>query len=498
MDDWSNFNYAFPSEEFDDSEIVAALGIEQPRLAAEIEFKAPQLLETHFAPRHLRHVLSYDKGMGKTLAYLHATISQNPERLLIQCGRNATLTQISHLQLYWPEWHERTIVVSHMDKAKRAQMWASDNKVFISTPATLQADMGSRNLGGDRGFTARSAPKWLEHPDSVVVDEFHKWLRTRTSGFWKLLKKMSPEQLILSSGSAGGKGPQSLWAALNLCDPKLWSSYWKYVYTFCQVGEGEYGKIIGPVRNITNWRSAVSRNVIHRLKDLKDYPPKTRQALPVETPAWQQKVHDQLRKELMTQLPDGELYVTPNTLAAFTRIRQFLVCPKIIDPSFGWGAGLEAILEDVKDSELTHFVISTPFRAAVPLIQQFLQENKIYSERLMGSDVVDHDDMRQRITRWGQFGGAMVQTIAFAESYELPHARIMYMLGYMHDHEQNIQAEDRINRDLRVTPHPTDIYYVKLLGSVDEDVIQAMSDSADNVYNMMNRPLSEVFKLFGG
>ena len=85
----------------------------------------------------------------------------------------------------------------------------------------------------------------------------------------------------------------------------------------------------------------------------------------------------------------------------------------------------------------------------------------------------------------------MIQTIQFAESYELPAARTMYMLGYLHDPEQNSQAEDRIHRDIRVTPHPVDIYYVKALGSYDESVIEALSETADNLHNLMHRPFKE-------
>jgi hypothetical protein len=214
-------------------------------------------------------------------------------------------------------------------------------------------------------------------------------------------------------------------------------------------------------------------------------------------PTWQRKLHNDLRWKLVTELPSGELYITPNILAGTIRLRQMMVCPKVLDPNLPWGAGLEGILDDVRTSELTHWVISTPFRDPIPWIEKFFQEAGYKTERLMGGDGIDADELDRRIKRWTQNGGPMIQTIKYAESYELPAARIMYMLGYEYDPEANSQAEDRIHRDIRVTPQAVDIYYTKHRGSYDEDLIAHMATSADNNYNLLNRPLSEVFRLFG-
>ena len=102
--------------------------------------------------------------------------------------------------------------------------------------------------------------------------------------------------------------------------------------------------------------------------------------------------------------------------------------------------------------------------------------------------------MERVIARWTKNGGPIIQTIKYAESYELPAARIMYMLGYEYSHDQNSQAEDRIHRDIRVTPHPVDIYYVKHIGSYDERVVEILSTGADNAHALTNMSLKEVFQ----
>jgi hypothetical protein len=316
-------------------------------------------------------------------------------------------------------------------------------------------------------------------------------VRNKGTAMHQLMKDITPTRSIFSSGSSGGKGPQSQWTVLNILDRKLFSSYWKYVYAYCFVDDTPFGKKIVAPKNVEGWRRCVGPYVFHRKKDLKHYPPKTRQALPVEMEPWQQKIHDDLKKNLLAELPNDALLVAPNVLSATTKIRQLMICPKFIDASLGYGAGLGGILEDVQESELTHFVVSTPFIGPIPLLRQFFEENKIPAYSIQGG--MEFEEVARVRDTWTKTGGVVIQSILFAESYELPAASNMYMLGYLHDPEQNSQAEDRIHRDIHVTPHPVNIYYVKHKDSYDEEIVEAMALHADNVHNLMNRPISEVF-----
>lgn len=483
--------HSFPNENMPDEDIVKALGL--PKYLDTLDLKAPQKLAINFGARTPRFILSFDKGMGKTVTYLTAMHEQRPDRLLILCSKNAMLAQRREILRHFPKWAESYGFVQGT-KEQRARQWNSGAKVLITTPATMIADMGLRTPGRGQKQSVRIAPKWVDGVPKID-DEFHKQLRTRKSTYYEYMKKAPHEGLILSSGSAAGKGPQDLWPALHICAPKLFRGYWPYVNTFCHVNDGPFGKEILGVKNVDGWRRSVSPLIIHRRKDLKDYPEKTRSSLEVVMEPWQQKIHDELRSELMSFLPSGELLFAQNSMAAFMKIRQFMVCPKFFDRSLGWGAGLEGIWEDAKDSELSHFVVSTPFRGPIEWIERFFQEKGLFVARLTGGEDLGPDEIEARIAQWTKRGGVMIQTIKYAQSYELPAAQNMYMLGYDSDPEANSQAEDRIHRDRRITPHPVNIYYVKHLGSYDERLIDILSTSADNVYNLMHRPLSEVFEL---
>jgi SNF2 family DNA or RNA helicase len=474
--------YAFPVEGIDDAEVCRILKLEQP--LESIILKAPQLLVYWYGQSHPRFVMSFDKGMGKTIAYLSILYALEPQKMVILCSENAKLAQRREIIRHLNKWTNAWVFVGG-NAAQRKKIWNDPQyDIFIATYATLQADMGLRA----KSPTSRVVPAWVE-TCPMACDEWHKVLRSKKSGTYKMLKSFKNSRLILSSGSAGGKGVQDIWAVLNLCDPIKFASYWQYVNKWCFKEETYFGQSYTGCKDIPGWRKLVAPYIFHRRKDLKDYPPKTRQALEVQMEPWQKKAHDQLRKELYAELPGGDLFASPNVMAMLMKLRQFMICPKVISPDFGWGCGLEGILADVQESELKHFVISTPFKDPIPWIEQFFRLHKIPVERLTGGDGCDANEIEQRIARWTKNGGLMIQTIQFAESYELPAARIMYMLGYLHNHEQNMQAEDRIHRDIRVTPHPVDIYYLKALGGYDIHILDALSAEADNIHNLMHKPI---------
>jgi hypothetical protein len=480
--------YSFPDDAQPDAQVCLDLGLNQP--LDTITLKPPQLLVYHYGLSHDRFVLSFDKGMGKTIAYLAVLYHTRGEKTIIVCSKNAFLAQRREILRHLEEWKLSWTFIEGQ-KPQRKKGWQKECAVYICTPSTLLADMGFHARS-----TGRIAPSWVNNfSTNMAFDEWHKYLRSHKSGIFKMLKKEFPNRrMIFSSGSAAGKGAHSMWAVLHLCNPTKFPAYWPYVQRWCYITESYFGKKVSGCSNVPQWRKFVSTNVFHRRKDLKDYPLKTRQALEVRMEPWQKRTHDSLRDELYAFLPDGEIFATSTTLEAYTRIRQFMVCPKFLSPDYGWGAGLEGILADAQDSELSHFVISTPFRAPIPLIQKFFRENDVPSEVLMGGLGLTADQMEARIEAWTRNGGVMIQTIQFAESYELPAAQNMYMLGYLHDPEQNAQAEDRIHRDKRVTPWPVNIYYVKHLFSYDEDIVEAMSETADHAHDMMHRPMKDIFK----
>jgi hypothetical protein len=212
---------------------------------------------------------------------------------------------------------------------------------------------------------------------------------------------------------------------------------------------------------------------------------------------WQQKIHDNLMTELMHILDSGDMIITPNSLAKVHAAKLSLICPKCLDPSLGYGAGLEAVYEDIEDAELTHAVISTPFKAPIPFIEEFFRSKKIMTWTLTGGQGIDADEQDRRIAEWTARGGVMIQTIKYAQSYELVKAKNMYMLGYSDDPEENEQAEDRIHRLTSGADEPVNIWYVRNVGTYEQDQIDRLITKKTNQRILLNTP-EQLKALFSG
>lgn len=465
---------------------VKELGLRQPLTT--LEMTAPQLMAHYYGLSHKRFILSMDKGQGKTVTYLSIALNGEPEHVVITCPTNAMAAQRREILRHFPSYAERFVFVRGTS-AQRHRLWRSPgSRIFICTAATFQTDCGGRLLRrGDTRTSESNVPAWVLSTsgfDTHIDDEFHKTLRNRESKRLGQLKKLKAQRLILSSGSPASKGPQDLWAALNLVDPKTWSSYWGYVMRFCIVEEGPFGKqIIGP-RNIDAWRNAVAPYIFHRRKDPRDYPPKTRDFLEVDLEPWQKKIHDDLRKALWAFTGDGGMITAQNSLDALYRARLAMICPKALDESFGYGAGIEGIVADAKDSELTHFCISTPFRKPIPYLQRFLESKGYKVWVLSGGLGIDPDRQDQIIKEHQEQGGVIIQTIKYATSYEFLGFSYNYFLGYEYDAEENKQAEDRFQR--QSSTMPSYHQYVVHPDTYDEDLINMLVENSNNVNRLMN------------
>src|SRR3990167_9406315 len=174
--------YSFPVEGIDDQEVAERLGLEQP--LETITLKAPQLLVYFFGLTHPRFIMSFDKGMGKTIAYLAVLHANNPTKTVIICSQNAKLAQRREIKRHLHTWFDRWVFVEG-GSAARQKLWNSDNDVFICTYDTLLADMGQRA----KSSGTRICPAWVDDPfTNMACDEWHRKLRTKGSRIHALFR----------------------------------------------------------------------------------------------------------------------------------------------------------------------------------------------------------------------------------------------------------------------------------------------------------------------
>lgn len=461
--------------------------------------------------KNKRVILSMDKGLGKTILVLSLFEAEEVHKnnpgftVLILCPEKGMGSYTRDIKKF-PDW-EGKIQLVYGNKASRESQWKNPTaRYFICTYTTLLSDLGIRTNNKKTAELSTSiAPKWLlnNQVDAVVCDEFHRVMRRHSSKTFEALKKLFryTEYLIPMSGSAVDKGPQDLFAVLQLCDQKLWSSYWKYAYTWCEIDDTGFGKtILGPRSDrMEKWRQAVAPYLIHVTSDMvSTMPEKRRDLMDVVLPDWQKKLHDSLRDQMFAETPDGDFIYAENTLTKLHKIRTALICPKVLNPEFGYGQGIEDIFDDACEGGATRYAIFTPFRAGIHLLAERLTARGARVWTLQGG--IGLDEQTRRLDAWRESLGQstadapaiILSTIKYAESWEIPEARYGYLLGYEWSPEDNKQAEDRLRRLISVGI--TYIRYCRHVGAYDEDLVQMLLDKSANVRMMFSRAVVNKLK----
>jgi len=312
---------------------------------------------------------------------------------------------------------------------------------------------------------------------AIIGDESHR-LRNRKTGAFKMLKAMRYDVFVPASGTQLRNGPQDLWSLLHLCNKRLFSSFWKFVHTYCHVEDGEYGKEIGGVRNERSFQELLRKRcvfisegeVAHAL------PSRNRQRLYVEMDTDQAKMYHTIENNLIAEMESGHIVMSRNPMVQTLRLRQCLTCPQMLDPDAGIGAGIKAVAEHIEDDQ--HAIIYTPFAKALPIWQEYLKSLKYRNVYMISGGMSDaeHDRIVQEVQKTR---GILLSTIGAAESWEVLTCTQAYFIQYEWTPDINRQAEDRIRRGASLYSY-ANFYYITHEGTYDEDVLAAVNDKNMN------------------
>jgi hypothetical protein len=261
--------------------------------------------------------------------------------------------------------------------------------------------------------------------------------------------------MVLATGSLMRRDASSMFTAFQLCDQKLFSSYWRFVKTFCHFDDTGFGRRIFGVRNAQKLRELMDVFFAYIPPEVvaDQLPNGRRYGIDVEITPEQKRLYKQLEEDMMVVVEhDGGLNVimTPTILARMTKQRQLLCCPRILDPNFGMGAGYEAIVDRLDMDD--HVAIFVPFRPAVDLIVEDLI--------MKGYKAIKNS----------------------------------YFLGYDLSVDQNEQAEGRTRR--AISKHEYVSWgYIKTDTMIDEHFLNKLGEDASNVRLVLQRPEGYIRKL---
>jgi hypothetical protein len=409
-----------------------------------------------FFMTHPKSLMLYEPRLGKTVLTTNV-LARDPKTssVLIACSKSAMATWMEHIPLWFD--HIRGVGNYEIDfriirakgnnaKAMRMKEWLRPRKPNVITVylVTFNALI----------FDHPDFPSGL-HFDTIIGDEVHRVLRNRTTksaGIFRTLTKDCRRFHALSGTLAGKWGPGDYWTILNIINRKEHSSYWNWVNTFCIVVDGAFGKEIWGVKNEDVYQRHMSRfsRTRRRSECAPNMPKVVRDMIWVDLSKEQHKMFQELGgKDSYTITEGGNIIVARNSLEKLTRKRQILSCPKILDPSLGYGGAIDDLIErllearEEEDVEGQHIVIFSAIRKFFPFIEAALRENG-YTNVFTLVGGVEPEELQSITRKFRETKGIILCTTQFAQGFSLDSSTLCYHIVWDYDPNNNTQAEDRL------------------------------------------------------
>lgn len=439
----------------------------------------------HDMHRKGRALLAHEMGLGKTVITVNALKALGARNIIILVSRKHAFTPWLRIP---PQWGMDSVeLLGNKTPDARRRAWQTRGIKLITLQSLL------RDLSDPKTVQLIKARKHPEGPwDAIVIDESHRIIN-RKSKLYKAvrtLQSLIQQPYILElTGTPMRRGPQDLWTQLHLLEPKVFTSYWRFAEEFTFVVRSNFGTEIFGVRNKERLKQILRRHSIRRKKAdvASELPPKIRERIPVELEYEQHKLYKTLDEENLVFVGPSEMQrviVAPTNLSKVVRLRQMLLCPKLLDEDAPWGSVFStaaAILEELGDNKA---IVFSPFAEALPLFEEYLRtyadvdtfRNEARPYRfitfrggLKPEEVVE----RERLFRESERAVALC-SIDFSESFSLETASVEVFLGSSWDVFADMQAEDRGHR-LDSTYNRLLIYYLYCAGTVDERVFEVIN-----------------------
>lgn len=407
-------------------------------------------------------------GSGKTRMLLTAWMMvADTSPTLIFVGRNGTAEWVQQFERWVPESVRRDYDLTVLTGVK-----PNDRTHYLHG---LIDNPKRRNTIVLTTWQSAIRDKWAytHIPWKIVIFDEAQKLFNRNSSVTKFVNSIKAPYFWPATGTEMRKGPQNLFAMLQLCDPKLYRSYWKFVDTWCEIVEGYYGKEIIGAKNSANFQKNILQgSTVHIPEEevTKYMPEKHVVELHYEMSPSQRRYYDTLEQEVITIIQESNLIrVAALAISRMMNVRQLMCCPKSIDTNFDFGGGIELICERLEEDP--HIVIFTAFTKSIPyFVERLHKENPdAYIGVLKGG--MGPDEVKEVIAAFDKDpNGIIICSIAFSESFSITTCKTAYVLGNVHTPDVYKQATDRIRRASTIYKHVT-IYDLICKQTVDELVV---------------------------
>lgn len=332
--------------------------------------------------------------------------------------------------------------------------------------------------------------------DTVVVDECQRAL-IRTSGQmsqtragFEVLSRNSERRIALSGTPMRSK-PEQLWGTLHWLRPDVYTSYWRWVKRYFLCTSNGFSKFVldgfapgGKERMAADLSDIMLRRT--KAEVVPELPPKTYAGaymdphdsgspfgVWLEPTKGQSKQLAQFERDGGLNFEDGAEMIADGPLAEYTRRRQLANAVHTFDgttlqPTLD-SAKFEWLVQWLENSDGAKIVVASQFTAIINTFAAGLREMGYAVDVLTGE--TPQKKRAQKVKRFQETDDVqvfMLNTRAGGVALTLDAADYLVLLDETTVPDEQEQVEDRIHRTSRL--HNTTIYYLRTMGTMDEEV----------------------------
>lgn len=428
---------------------------------------------------HHRAMMLYEMRLGKTVVSVNVISRLRTGINVIICPTNALYVWRDHILDWMPalnvpqEALDVRIILD--DKIGRYASWilprTKQYTFYITTYDSFIRDVKDGTIY-----------KYVPKIDMLITDEAKRMNSRKTKAFQTVLQvayQCAATNILFLEGTPVKKGPMDLWTYFHMINRKTFGSYWQFVMKFYEVVDGMWGgkEIIGLDHSKKKeWSDLLQRHARVRFrKDVRpEMPPKQRSIIHVDMDPEQQSLYDKIDTNQFVWLDEEKMIIAPTSLELSIRLRQILICPRVLDNRLGLGAAFNNLLEKLDEAtipEEKQVVIFCPFTRPFVFFSAELQRRGYEVSILQGG--IGPEAQKTEIARFREKRGICLCSIRYAEAFSLEPATASYFIGAEWNPNWNRQAEDRLVPQSGV--EPIQAFYYAYNASVDDGIVRRLN-----------------------
>lgn len=463
-------------------------------------------------------LLADEMGTGKTLQALAALWAkhlsgQNVFPAVVICPNSVKFSWEKEIKFWYPEMTpivingsakekrdifasvknaKNAIVIINIEAARLHSRLASYGSIRLTRCSKCDPKYGSPNLTPSR---CESHPKELNAlgTKTVIVDEAHRIKDPKskqTRATWAVMHELQVTTRWALTGTPLANDPSDLWSVMHGIAPYEYPSRSRFVDRYCLQSWNGYGiqvlgispehkeefyKILDPrMRRMT-------KSVV-----LKQLPKKMRTRRFVEMTPKQKKAYDEMSRDLITRLDNGDILVAPNNLAAQIRLLQLSssYCEIFPDERNALGTGVRLMepspkldaLDDIMDEHLGPIVACAQSRQLIELAAARMEKAKIPYGLITGKQTQWERNHALKQFQAGDLRILLFTVQAGGTGLTMTAADTIVFLQRSWSMIDNKQAEDRVHRIGSERHESINVIDVITRGTVEERQVLRLYD----------------------